>query len=637
METQKHEFKAEIRQLLDIITHSIYTNREIFLRELISNASDALDKLRFLQGSGQVVRDPDLPLEIRISTDKEKGVLTISDTGVGLTAAEAIESIGTIAKSGSAEFLQLLQEEGQKSPEIIGRFGVGFYSVFMVGREVRLTSHTWKEEGEGIEPIVWTSDGSGSYELSANQNAEVKRGLTLEIFLKNDALDFADPDKVRSIISKHSNFVAFPIFVNGVKINTIPALWREPKGSVAPEDYKNFYNFLTFDSEEPLTTIHTSVDAPVQFSALLFIPKRELNMFGTPGQNRGLDLYVRRVLIQKDNKDLIPEFLAFTRGVVDTEDLPLNISRETLQENLVVRKIGRTLTKQILSHLQKMAKDNPVTYEEFWKAHSSVFKLGYGDFSNKDTYAELLRFDSSFMEGPGKLASFDDYISRAKEGQKEIYYLLGSSREALELNPHLEIFRAKGLEVLYLYEPVDEFAMEGVRAFKDFSLKSADNVSPQDLDSFAPGVDPSVSIPEPLTEEQSAVLEKMLDKFKEYLGPRVEDVKVSARLYKSPACLVSKEGHLSSGMQKFMRLITRDNAPPVKILEVNGNHPLVRGLLKIFAADPADPFINMAAEQVFESALLLDGYLDDPHKMVSRINELLEKACDWQAQVRGLA
>lgn len=627
---KNYEFKAEIKQLLEIITHSIYTNKEIFLRELISNASDALDKLRFETSRGTEILDPDLPLEISVTADKDKKILTIADTGVGMSREELIENIGTIAKSGSAEFMKNVAD-AKDAGGIIGKFGVGFYSVFMVADKVKIVTKSYKKD----EPAVaWTSDGSGGYEIEDGP-ADAKRGATIEIHLKEDAVEYADPAQIKSIIKKHSSFISFPILVDGEKANTIPALWRESKFSITPEQYKEFYEFLTYDSEEPLETIHISVDAPVQFTALLFIPKHSQDIMGYREENRGLDLYVRRVMIQRQSKELIPEYLGFVRGVVDTEDLPLNISRETLQENRVLRKIQTTITKQILKRLAELAKSDPEKYVALWRAHEKIFKLGYNDFINRDSFAELMRFDSSAMDpDPDKLTSLDEYVTRAKTDQKDIFYLSGPSRQALDLNPHLEMFRDKGVEVLYLYEPVDEFIMDTVRAFKEKNLKSAELADAEALKDFESAADKPKA--EELAKDDETALEGLLAKAKTILGDRVEAVRLSDRLRTSPSCLASPDGQVTSSMQKIMQMITKDTSIPKKDLEINKDHPLTRNLIRIYKNDADDPFISTAVEQLFESALLLDGYLSDPHKMVGRINELLENSSSWYADMKKL-
>lgn len=624
---ETHEFRAEIVKLLDIITHSIYTNKEIFLRELVSNASDALDKLRFETSRGTAVADPDTPLEIRITTDKEAGRLTIADTGCGMTRDELVDHLGTIAKSGTEAFMRSVADNTDAASNLIGRFGVGFYSVFMVAKNVAVTSRSANPEAA---PARWISDGSGSFVVE-DAPADTPRGTSIEIELRDEAKEYADPARLKDVLRKHSNFIAFPILVDGEKANTIPALWRESKFSVTPEQYKEFYQFLTYDNEEPLATIHVSVDAPVQFTALLFVPSKGLGpMAFRDALHHGLDLYVRRVLISKEVKELIPEYLGFVRGVVDTEDLPLNLSRETLQENLVLRKIQTVLVKQILEKLKNLAKENPDKYATFFKEHGQALKLGYGDFANRESFAELMRFDSSAIAPEADFTSLAAYAERAKEGQKSIYYLSGPSRAALDLNPHLEIFRAKGLEVLYLYEPVDEFIMDTIGTYKDLALKSAELADHAELDVFA-GEAPKTDTPE-LTQEEAGSIDDFLKKIKELLGERVTDVRLSTRLTQSPSCLVSPDDHMTSSMQKIMRLVSKDTSIPKKTLEINRDHALIRNLLAIYRRDGADPFLAKAVEQLFDSALLLDGYLSDPHQMVARINDLLADASALHAK-----
>ncbi len=621
-QAQHFEFKTEIKQLLDIITHSLYTGREIFLRELVSNASDALDKLRFEQARSASIKDPELELQIAIVVDEDKNELTIADTGIGMSQEELVENIGTIAHSGSAEFIRQAMADQANSSNIIGRFGVGFYSVFMVADRVTIRTRSFRPEGKGVE---WTSDGLGTYTV-AEIDEELPRGTTITVHLKEDGKEFAEKHRITSIIKKHSNFISFPILVQGEKANTVPALWRENKFSVTPEQYTEFYKFLTYDHETPLDTLHLSVDAPVQFSALAFVPARSQDTFGFDRDNYGLDLYVRRVLIQNKNKDLIPEYLGFVRGVVDTEDLPLNISRETLQENLLIRKIATTLTKQILSHLKKLGQDKD-RYTAFWKEHAKRFKLGYADFANQESFGELVRFNSSRHEDKNGLISLDEYIEGAKDGQKEIYYISGPSREAIEQNPHLEIFRAKGIEVLYLYEPVDEFVMDSLRKFKDFELKATENADIAGLDKFADNAEKKDK-PEELTTDEAKDMDRFLARVREILGERITDARISKRLNQSPSCLVSPDGSTSQ-MHKIMQLVTKDTSIPKKIFEINQDHRLVRNLLSVFVKNEKDEFVSTVVEQLYESALLMDGYLADPHKMVSRLNRLLEDSSSW--------
>lgn len=621
-QTDQFEFKTEIKQLLDIITHSLYTSREVFLRELVSNASDALDKLRFEQARSTDIKDPDLELSIAITADKDKKTLTIADTGIGMTREELIRNIGTIAHSGSAEFIRQAMADKENSSNIIGRFGVGFYSVFMAADKVTIRTRSFRPNAKTVE---WISDGLGTYTIAELED-DAPRGTAITVQLKEDAAEFADKNQITSIIKKHSNFISFPILVQDEKVNTVPALWRENKFSITPEQYKEFYTFLTYDHEAPLDTLHMSVDAPVQFSALAFVPPHSADTFGFDRDNYGLDLYVRRVLIQTKNKDLIPEYLGFMRGVVDTEDLPLNISRETLQENLLIRKIASTLTKQILVHLKKLGQDKD-RYAAFWKEHSKRFKLGYMDFANQEAFGELLRFNSSRHDGKDGLISLDEYIETAKDGQKDIYYISGPSREAIEQNPHLEIFRAKGLEVLYLYEPIDEFVMDSLRKFKDFEFKSTENADIESLEKFADAGENAPKSQE-LSDAEAKDMDRFLKRVREILGDRITEARVSKRLSQSPSCLVSPDG-ATSQMHKIMQLVTKDTSIPKKVFEINQDHALIRNLLAVFGTDEKDPFVTSVIEQLYESALLMDGYLSDPHKMVARLNRLMEDSSLW--------
>lgn len=620
----QYEFKAEVKQLLNILAHSLYTHREIFLRELISNASDALDKLRFESSKGSEYIDKELPLEIEISFNEKDNLLYIKDTGIGMTREELIANIGTIAKSGSAEFLKALGENKENAANIIGKFGVGFYSVFMVAKKVVVKTRSFRPDAEAME---WSSDGSGTFSITPVEG-EVKRGTTIEIHLNDDAKEFTQKYQIQSTIKKHSNFISFPIKVEGEIVNTVSAIWREPKSSVTKEQYKEFYQFLTFDSEEPFEVIHKSVDAPIQFNCLLFIPSRDMDIFRFNREDYGLDLYVRRVLIEHKNKKLLPEYLSFVRGVVDSEDLPLNISRETLQDNLIFTKISQSVTSQVLNTLAKIAQDEQERFKTFWKEHGKVFKLGYTDFTNHDKYASILRFNSSAMGESGDLTSLEEYVSRMKPEQKEIYYKTGVSRSALSLDPHLEIFRNKEIEVLYLFDPIDEFALSGLRKFKEFEFKSVEQVDPKNLEKFADVKKKESSVPE-LTPEDQLHYASLLAKIKGILGDRVIDVKSSERLNESAACLVNEDNSISSGMQKFMNMFDKEHSVPKKILEINRDNRMIRNLVDIFKMNPDDKFIADSVEQMFESLLLLDGYLSDPYKLVGRINTMLEESSEW--------
>ena len=664
-EARTRQFRAETRKVLNILTHSLYTNREIFLRELLSNASDALEKVRFLQSKGESVRDADLPLEIRITLDKDNKTLCVSDTGVGMTEEEMIENLGTIAKSGSEQFLKDMEkdapqkasaeadnkaegseDEDRLTPDdaqpsdasrIIGHFGVGFYSVFMVADKVEVTSVSALGDGSAH---VWASDGSGTFTiraLSPEEAKDLKRGTTVKASIREDATEFLEKFRIESVIRRHSNFLPFPILIDGERFNTTPALWREPKFSITREQYNDFYRYLTYDSKPPLDVIHLSVDAPVQFTTLIFIPDSEQDLFREQRDEWGLDLYVRRVLIAKDNRDLIPNYLAFLKGVVDTEDLPLNISRETLQENVVLRKISQTIVRQVLAHLERMAKNDKEKYAAFWKLHGKYFKFAFNDFVHRDRVAPLMRFATTWdggEKGENELTSFDEYLSRMKPDQKNIWYIAAPSREAALLNPHFERFRRKDIEALILTEAVDEFALEGLGKYKDHEFKSVEQAASADLDAF-PDVEEAAPKAAPLEAEDKESFDKLVARMKEILGDQVKDVRISDRLAGSPALLASEDG-VSSSMEKFMRVMQKDDSIPKKILELNPDHPLLRAMLRIFKADPDNTLLDSMTRNLFDNTLLLDGYLNDPYAMAERSLKLMGEAAGWYADLRKL-
>ena len=632
------QFRAEVRKVLHILTNSLYTNREIFLRELISNASDALDKLRYRMNRGEKPRYDDVPLEIRIHLDKEAKTLTIADTGLGMTADELVDNLGTIAKSGSEQFLAELAtaQEGKNADtksedasNIIGRFGVGFYSVFMVASKVEVTSRP--AFGDDETANVWTSDGLGTFTIAAADCEKQQQGTIVKAWLKDDATEFLEKFRVESVIRKHSAFVPFPVYVDDSQVNTQPALWREPKFNITKDQYSAFYKAITYDAKDPLDVLHFSADAPVQFNALLFTPDGEQDFFGAERDAWGLDLYARRVLIQHRNQELLPEYLAFLKGVVDTEDLPLNISRETLQENVVLRKINQVLVKQTLSHLEKLVKDDTEKYERFWKLHGRIFKLGYNDFANRERITALLRFNSSTMADADALTSLDAYMERAQEGQKTFWYIVAPNREAARLNPHMERFRRKGIEVLWLYEPVDEFVMDGLGTYKEWTFKSAETAADNALDSFADKEQPAHEAVAPLSEEEQSSFDALLARMKDILGDKVKEVRVSHRLADSPAVLVAPDGGMSSSMEKFLKVMRKDDTLPVKVLEVNRDHPLLRN-----RADSEDRTLADMTRSLFDSSLLLDGYLKDPQELAARSRKLLEEAAAWYTEVRKL-
>ncbi len=616
----RYEFQAEVRQLLDILSHSLYTHRDVFVRDLISNAADALDKARFKSIKGEPLADPDLAFEISIETDEKNKTITIADTGIGMTRQELIENLGTIARSGTAEFIRKFAQES-RDVNLIGRFGVGFYSVFVASARVEVTS---KSALADEAPHVWSCDGSGVFEISPAP-AETRRGTRVKIYLRPDAEEFAQKERLMEIIRKYSNFVAFPIRLNGEQVNKITAIWREPKSSISKEQYEEFYKFIAHDGEPPLTYIHFSADAPIQFSALLFVPKNNVEFFGIEAPDEGLHLFVRRVLIDAKFKDLLPRYLRFLRGVVESDDLPLNISRETLQENPHVAKIRSTLVSKVLAHLQETAKNEPKVYKELWKQHGRILKEGYNDFANKEKLAALFRFNSSKCEKGDDLISLDDYMARKPADQQEIYYLSGPDRKTVENHPALELFKAKDVEVLYCYEPIDEFALPGLYDYQRLPIVSADIADPAKLE--------KIPFKKELEGEPAGdrrELEKLARRLRDILGERVEDVRLSDRLIESPAVLVSQG--MSSQLEKLMHLYMPELKPRPKILEINRRHPLIQSLYKIYRKNAHDPLLQHAAESLFYTASLLDGSIDDPHAAATAVGGVLRELLDRYAQ-----
>lgn len=648
------KFKAETQKVLNILTHSLYTNREIFLRELLSNASDALEKLRFMESKGENVRDAGLPLQISITVDKEAGVLEVADTGLGMTEQELIDNLGTIAKSGSEAFREAAASEeraeqdgesaerdagdedakektdaASSAAQIIGRFGVGFYAVFMAADEVEVVS----KSALGDEPPhLWKSKGVGDFSIRALEGDEAEkhtRGTVIRAALKEDAKEFLETFRLESIIRKHSNFLPFSIVLEGNQVNTTPALWRESKFSIDKKQYDEFYAYLAADGKAPLDVLHLSVDAPVQFNALLFIPDAEMDFLNVQRDQWGPDLYTRRVLIERGSKDVVPEYLAFLKGVVDAEDLPLNISRETLQENVVLRKISQTVVKQALTHLEKMAANDTEKYDRFWKLHGKFFKFSFNDFANRDRATPLLRFHSS-VSGEA-FTSLDEYLERMKPEQKDVWRLAAPSLEAAKVNPHMERFRRKGLEVLYLLEPVDEFALDSVGKYKDHSFRSVEEALNSDLEPF-PDVEEAAPEVKTLSDEEKGSLDGFVERVRAVLGDKLAEVRVSERLGGSPAVLASPDG-VSSSMERLMRVMQKNEEIPKKILEINMDHPLFRNLLRVYGDNPENPVLEEIVSGVFDNVLLLDGYMGDPYIMADRNLKLMDKAAAWYADL----
>lgn len=613
-ESQPIAFKAEIKQLLNILIHSLYTEREIFLRELISNASDALTQMQFVTLTNRDVHDPDAELNIHIRADENEGIITIRDSGIGMTQDELIQNLGTIAQSGAKAFIEASQDGNANLADIIGQFGVGFYSVFMVAEWVRVTSRSFKPEAEAA---TWYATGEDTFTVGP---AEMEaRGTTIEIKLKEDDKSFATEFQLREIVKRHSDYVPFPIFIGDSEeqANTQTAIWRQSPQDVKDEAYTEFYKHLTLDFEDPLTHIHYRADAPLQVYALLFLPgKPERNMFSLRKED-GLKLYVRKVLIQEYTKDLLPPYFRFVQGVVDTEDLPLNVSREAIQSSLVITRLKKILTSQVTNKLKEMAEKEPETFASFWMNFGHFIKEGIStDPSDSETLAPLVRFHTT--SHTESWVSFDEYIQRMKTDQDKIYYILGDDTRSVARSPHLDYFRDNGYEVITLTDPMDSFMLVGLRKYGDFDLQ---NVAAPDLE--LPKSEDKPETDTPSEDMSEAEFKKVVERFKGQLGERVTDVRATDRLRDSVARLVDPEGALGQEMQRVYRMVDRDYEVPKKVLELNPRHPILTRLNNLPEGDELG--VNII-EQIYESALLIEGLHPDPASMLPRIQALMERA-----------
>ena len=611
-QSKKHEFQAETKQVLDIVVNSLYKDKEIFVRELISNASDALEKLRRTQLTEKDVVDDNLELEINLNTDDSSKQLIIQDFGIGMTEEELIKNLGTIAHSGSKEFLEALKADGEKNDALIGKFGVGFYSVFMVADKVQVFTRTWQKEGKGC---CWESDGGGSYEIEEVDGQ--RRGTKIVIHLKEDFTDFAKEDKIKDIVKKYSAFVQFPVSVNGEKVNTIDAIWLRSKSDVTDEEYEEFYKYQGNDYEGPLMRMHFSADAPLEINALLFVPKRNMEKMGMMRNENKVALHCRKVLIDAEPKNLFPEWLRFLRGVVDSSDLPLNVSRETMQDSELLRKLNQVLTKRFIRFLNEQSNKKEEIYLEFWNEFGPLIKEGVAtDFTYKDDLAKLLRFESTALES-GKLTGLDAYVDRMASEQKEILFLFGKSRKSIEAGPYLEALKARSLEVLLLTEPVDEYVMQSVREFKEFKVISADSedLKLEKLDDQPEG--------ESLDKKSFKKLCKWL---KEKLEDRLSDVEEGERLIDSPVCVVGSDAMGGASARRIMKMMQGpdDELPPQTVkLQINPRHSIIRGLSAMIEKD--EDTALLVSNQLIDNALASANLLDDPREMIARSYQALEK------------
>ena len=610
-DAQQFTFKAETKQLLHILIHSLYKDREVFLRELLSNASDAINRLRFEMLTNQEVLDPQVELKIHITADKDARIITIQDTGIGMTHEEIIDHLGTIAQSGARRFLETAKEKNMDASQMIGQFGVGFYSVFMVAEWVRVTSRSFRKDAEAVS---WYATGDDSYQVNAGEMTE--RGTRIEIKLKEDAAEFAEEYRLSNIIHKHSDYIGFPIYVGTEEkpVNKQTSLWRSPRNEITEEQYKDFYRQTTLDFEDPLFHTHMVTDAPVQLYALLFFPaKAERGMFSLRKED-GLKLYSRNILIDEYNKDLLPEYLRFVQGVVDSEDLPLNVSRETVQSSGLIPKLKKVLTNQVIKELETLAKKDAEKYNNFWAEFGVYLKQGIAASpADADTITPLLRFKTNL--NPETWSSLEEYAARLQPDQKVIYYIVGEDPKSVLRSPHLETFHSRGMEVLLLTEPMDSFMLMGLRKFKEYELK---NAAQAELD----GAD------QPKAESEAEKMPEgdfnsLVERFKSVLGERVTDVRSSNRLVQSVARLVDADANANSDLQRVYKYLGKEFEVPKKALELNPSHAILKNLL---AMTENTDLQNAVIEQIYESALLVEGLHPDPSSMVPRMQQIIEAA-----------
>ena len=610
-ENKKQEFQAEVQQLLDIVINSLYTDKEIFIRELVSNAADALEKLKYTELTGNNINDPDLELQINITTDEEKKTITISDHGIGMDENELIENLGTIAHSGSKNFIKSISESSQKETNLIGQFGVGFYSAFMVSDDVEVKTKSWKENSTTLS---WLSDGKTGYEIS-EINTE-NRGTSITISLREEHEEFSKNDRVKEVLQSYSSFVPFPIMLNGERVNNIEALWMKSKSEISEEEYTEFYKFAAKAFDEPRYRLHFNADAPLMINSLVFVPKENPEKFGFGQIDPGVSLYCNKVLIDGQPKGLLPDWLRFLKGVIDSEDLPLNISRETMQDSALIRKLNRLITKRFIKLLESEAKSNEENYNDFYEQYRHFIKEGViTDNDHRDDLSKLLRFESS-MTDKGTMTSLDDYLSRMKESQNAIYYQVSSDRESIEAAPYLEAFKARSLEVLFLCEPIDEYLVGNLNKYEEKELVSIDKsgLELEQIDSEGEGLN-----------EDS--MKSLCDWMKETLGDKVNDIKSSERLINSPAAALIPGGAMSPQMKQMMKQMNPDFSDSQNVeIELNPKHELIK---KLETARKDQPELaKMIAEQLSDNALLSAGLLDESKGMVERVYDIMLKSLD---------
>lgn len=614
-------FQSEVKQLLQLMIHSLYSNKEIFLRELISNASDAADKLRFRALSKPELYENDGELRVRISADKDQGTLTISDNGIGMSREEVIDNLGTIAKSGTKAFLESLGTDQAKDSQMIGQFGVGFYSAFIVADKVTVRSRAAGAPAD--EGVFWESAGEGEYTIADIEKAE--RGTEITLHLRDDEKEFLDNWRLRSVISKYSDHIALPVeiedkneedgTVTWEKINQAKALWTRSKSEISDEEYVEFYKHISHDYADPLTWTHNRVEGKQEYTSLLYVPSQAPFDLWNRDQQHGLKLYVQRVFIMDDAEQFMPNYLRFIRGVLDSNDLPLNVSREILQDSALTRSLRNALTKRVLQMLEKLAKTDAEKYQTFWQQFGLVMKEGPAeDMANGETIAKLLRFATTQTDSSVQNVSLEDYVSRMVEGQDKIYYITADSYAAAKGSPHLELFRKKGIEVLLLSDRIDEWMMNYLSEFDGKQFQSVSKAD-ESLDKLA---DENKAE----QEEADKQLAPFVERVKSFLGERVKDVKLTHRLTDTPAIVTTNADEMSTQMAKLFAAAGQA-APEVKYnFELNPAHPLVKKASEVSDESVFADWVDVLLDQ----ALLAErGTLEDPNLFIRKINELLLK------------
>ena len=628
-ETETRAFETEVQQLLNLMVYSLYSSSEIFLRELISNASDATDKLRFEALQEESLFEDDPELAIRVWVDQDAGTITVTDNGVGMTRDDVVENLGTIARSGTQRFLDALTGDQQEDAKLIGQFGVGFYSAFIVADQVEV--YTRRAGVSKDQGVYWASDGNGEYQIAGIQRPE--RGTAVVLHVKEDQQEFLDANRLHEIIQRYSDHIATPILMpqqasadedgdsdnqddtpEWHTVNSASALWLRPKNEISEDEYRAFYKHIAHDFDDPLTWVHNKVEGNQSYTSLLFIPKhRPFDLFDRD-QAHGVKLYVRRVFIMDDTENLLPRWLRFVRGVVDSDDLPLNISRELLQHNKLIDRIRGANVKRVLDTLEKLAKDQPEEYASFWDQFGSVLKEGpVEDPSNKERIASLMRFHSTNDPDGSATVSLDDYIARMREGQKRIYYVTGDTLQAAKNSPHLELFRKKGIEVLLLGEAIDEWLVAHLTEYNEVPLQSIAK-GELDLDEIEDESEREAQ------KEQEEALQGLTDRLKESLGERVSDVRVSHRLTDSPACLVVADYEFGMHMRRMLKAAGHDLPQSAPALEINPDHALIQ---QLNTGEDDGRFDDWAALLMDQAVLTDGGQLEDPSSFVRRLNELL--------------